>query len=308
MSNINKKFIQAQSGSAIVWIIIFLLLCSSFFAWYLFMQTSSDLEKTKKQKERIQQRYTQKSDELYDSWDKLQKLQNKQNQLSRQSELHDIKIKKLNNQLQLESEKEQQHIQELLLCTNKNKELAQKIKQLITQNEAKISGIKTKHQVRISTETNKYSQCQSSLELALLNIKKQEQQLISSKNLLDTGLSNTLELQHKVDFLNDNLNSHKKLFETSAAELEGIKKQLLKSQEMEKNYKNKIQMTTDLTKKLEQASANNLKIDNINKQLIIEREALQNYNQKLQDKLKIVTRDKKSIKNKPNQTKEASKN
>jgi hypothetical protein len=369
MKSINKKIIQSQSGSAILGIIIFLLLCSSLFAWYLFTQTNNDLEKTKKQKERIQQRFTQKSDELYDSWDKLQKIQNKQNQLSQQFDQGKSKIKKLTNQLQLQSEKEQQSIQKLLLCTNKNtdyksqlhknknenKELAKNIKQLITLNESKKNEIQKKHLLSISSEIKKHNECKSSLKLALVNTKKQEQQIVHSQNLLHTRLINTEELQRKIDSVNDDLDSHKKLLVTATADLGKLKgllkEQLIKNQEIEKSYnneykninqllknkveiatgltkklehasaknivmankieqllKNKAEITTELTKKLEHASAKNIEMANKIEQLVIEHETLQNYNKKLEDELKKVPLDKKSSMNKPKLSKEEIKN
>ena len=81
MNSYNENYTQTNSSSSIAWIISLILLLSSLSGWYFYLQADNDYKKSQKQKQRIQKQYSQKADELYESWDKVQQKQDKNYQL-----------------------------------------------------------------------------------------------------------------------------------------------------------------------------------------------------------------------------------
>jgi len=212
MKILNNNVLQSQKGSVILWILIILLLCSSLFAWYLYMQANTDLEKSKKQKDRIQQRYTNKSDELYESWDKLRKAQNTNNQLSKQVESCTKNTQELNKQQQLQVAQINQSTNKFTSCENEKKELNsqlqknqlqiatldKKITQQLADNKSKENELIQQCQTNISLEVNKLNECQNTQKDHLLDIEKTKQELLQQQDLLQAELENTTILQANI--------------------------------------------------------------------------------------------------------------
>lgn len=84
MNSYNEATKPSSQSSLFLWLICLLLLLSSISGWYFYLQADGNLKKTQIQKQRVQKQYRQKSDELYESWDKIQNYQNKNYQLSDQ--------------------------------------------------------------------------------------------------------------------------------------------------------------------------------------------------------------------------------
>ena len=81
MNSYNENHTQAHSSSSIAWIISLILLLTSLSGWYFYLQADNDYKKSQKQKQRIQKQYSQKADELYESWNEVQQKQDKNYQL-----------------------------------------------------------------------------------------------------------------------------------------------------------------------------------------------------------------------------------
>jgi chemotaxis protein MotB len=197
MNPINKKFHNLQNGSAVAWIMVVLLLIVGLPGWYLYYQSSNDLEKNKKQKQRVQQRYSQKSDELYESWNKLQKLQDENYQINNQATLCVDKTKQLDSQLQLQIEQQKQDSELLSTCTADKKEqdlLAQekqlKIDELTKIQASQLSVIESGQQlleqckIDLSDQSEKFISCQNSVSVNSQTTDNEQLQLTECQNKL----------------------------------------------------------------------------------------------------------------------------
>ncbi|MFK5894455.1 MAG: OmpA family protein [Pseudomonadota bacterium] len=176
MKRINQKLSISQNGSTLPWIMVVLLFVSSLAGWFLYLQSNSDLEKNQKQKQRIQQRYTQKSDELYESWNKVQQAQDKNYQMSNQIELCNTKEKQLNKQLQQQLQRQKKN-SELLSSCNKN---TSDLNLQLQEKQLKIEGLIN----NLAIEKDSFESCQNKLQTELNNIQELQLNSEPSQQLL----------------------------------------------------------------------------------------------------------------------------
>ncbi|MCU7836965.1 MAG: OmpA family protein [gamma proteobacterium symbiont of Taylorina sp.] len=173
MNSYNDTSYQSSQCSIFPWIISLILFLVCMTGSYYYLQVNTELKKSQKQKQRIQRQYSQKTDELYESWNKVQESQNKNYQLKSQIEKQQRKIKQTKENLKVIKQKDK----ELSLCKALNNNLNSALK-------SKENNIDT----IVKKMTDEINLCQTKITL-------------TEKKLLETSLliKENNSLQHSIN-------------------------------------------------------------------------------------------------------------
>jgi len=170
------------------------------------MQKDNQLKKTQKQKQRIQQQYNQKTDELYNSWNKVQASQSDNYQLNSQISNQLNKINEQENQMTVQQKQiaaqqieNNQLINKLKLIDQEDKKYnscSTSLKKLNLKNQTKA----IKNETIVKKMTNIIDQCQSELSLAKEETKKSlienttNKKIITEKKAIEKSLINQCQI------------------------------------------------------------------------------------------------------------------
>ncbi|MFK5984151.1 MAG: OmpA family protein [Pseudomonadota bacterium] len=272
---INKSLpnITNQKGSALAWILVVIFIITSGVGWLLYLQTDIAFKKNKKQKQHLQQRYSQKSDELNEYWNKLQSLQDKKYQLTNEITSYQTTTKKLESEVALglqERKKlndllnqQKQNADLLLSCTNNNTKLksellekqknldlqAKNLTTLAKQKETQLNNLLTQCQSTLVSENEKTLHCKN--EITVL-----AQQLAESKKQLSISINKHLITTSKVDEAKKTVEGLTQQLAIVTSDIEELRIEFEHSQQLLKKYQSKYQNKTQLLQNWELITTN----------------------------------------------------
>jgi chemotaxis protein MotB len=278
MKSISIKNYYKQTGSALPWTLVIILLINSIMGWYFYAQSNGSLEKTKKQKQRLQQRYTNKSDELYESWSQLQKSNDNNYQINKQLKLSKTNAEKLSIQL------------DKVKLNSKN--ITQQLSQTSQNSTLLPLCLKEKEDIRLQLSTT--------IDKLQTDLKVQVKILSNNKDKAKSALVNLAsncktDIKNRINDLNSQLSKNKQKLTDNQTELQKYK---VNYEERLKMSDDKQKLIIDLESIIDSNQITSDEFNSNNKVLESKIVTLSTENKKLKDEIKKIKLGNQYLENK----------